>query len=124
MYARAILGVLKAKPTHPYRSARMMPPVPPTRCARCSIAARATSRGSRAGASASAYLYDTLTVEGAAEVRGGGTVATQLDHRIAMAFLTLGLASREPVVVDDTRMIATSFPEYRSLMEGLGANFT
>ncbi len=28
-------------------------------------------------------------------VEGGGTVATHLDHRIAMAFLTLGLAARE-----------------------------
>ena len=52
---------------------------------------------------------------------GGGTVATHLDHRIAMAFLTLGLATERPVTVDDTTMIATSFPEFRALMEGLGA---
>ena len=38
---------------------------------------------------------DTLIVHGAREVRGGGTVATHLDHRIAMAFLTMGLASRD-----------------------------
>jgi 3-phosphoshikimate 1-carboxyvinyltransferase len=83
----------------------------------------ATADGLSANGVSAIVEGDTLTVEGAAEVRGGGTVATQLDHRIAMAFLTLGLASREPVIVDDTRMIATSFPEYRSLMEGLGANF-
>jgi 3-phosphoshikimate 1-carboxyvinyltransferase len=44
-----------------------------------------------------------------------------MDHRIAMAFLTMGLASQKPVTVDDVTMIATSFPEYRDLMSGLGA---
>jgi 3-phosphoshikimate 1-carboxyvinyltransferase len=54
-------------------------------------------------------------------VRGGGTVKTHLDHRIAMAFLTLGLAAERPVTVDDAGIIATSFPQFRSLMQGLGA---
>ncbi len=44
-----------------------------------------------------------------------------MDHRIAMAFLTMGLASEKPVTVDDVAMIATSFPEYQDLMRGLGA---
>jgi 3-phosphoshikimate 1-carboxyvinyltransferase len=66
---------------------------------------------------------DALIVRGSARVPGGGTVATHLDHRIAMAFLTLGLASERPVTVDDTTMIATSFPEFRALMQGLGASF-
>ena len=67
---------------------------------------------------------DTLTVSGAGCVRGGGTVSTHLDHRISMAFLTMGLASREPVTVDDTRMVATSFPEFVTLMQGVGAHFS
>jgi 3-phosphoshikimate 1-carboxyvinyltransferase len=66
---------------------------------------------------------DTLTVRGAREVRGGGTVATHLDHRIAMAFLTMGLASRDPVTVDDIGMVATSFPQFVALMESIGAHF-
>jgi 3-phosphoshikimate 1-carboxyvinyltransferase len=66
---------------------------------------------------------DVLTVRGAREVRGGGTVATHLDHRIAMAFLTMGLASRDPVTVDDIGMVATSFPQFVALMEGIGARF-
>jgi len=66
---------------------------------------------------------DTLTVTGAATVRGGAVIATHMDHRIAMAFLVLGLAAEEPVTVDDTSMIATSFPEFRGLMENLGASF-
>jgi 3-phosphoshikimate 1-carboxyvinyltransferase len=66
---------------------------------------------------------DTLTVRGSRAVRGGGTVATHLDHRIAMAFLTMGLASRDPVTVDDIGMVATSFPQFVALMESIGARF-
>ncbi|HEX4185377.1 MAG TPA: hypothetical protein VHY78_05915 [Stellaceae bacterium] len=47
-------------------------------------------------------------------------MATQLDHRIAMAFLVLGLAARLPVRIDDSAPIATSFPGFLSLMNGLG----
>ena len=69
---------------------------------------------------------DTLIVGGvgaSGSVRGGGTVTTHLDHRIAMAFLTLGLGADRPVTVDDADTIATSFPEFRGLMERLGATF-
>lgn len=66
---------------------------------------------------------DKLIVEGSGKVPGGGLVETHLDHRIAMAFLTMGLASEAPVAVDDTAMIATSFPEFRGLMEPLGASY-
>ena len=65
---------------------------------------------------------DDLIVEGSggAAVRGGGPIATHLDHRIAMSFLVMGLATQNPVVVDDGLMIATSFPSFVSLMNGLG----
>jgi 3-phosphoshikimate 1-carboxyvinyltransferase len=66
---------------------------------------------------------DTLTVTGTGAVRGGGLVRTHLDHRMAMSFLTMGFASDQPVTVDDTRMVATSFPEFMQLMQGLGARF-
>lgn len=83
----------------------------------------ATAAGLTANGVAAVVEGDTLTVHGTGKVAGGGFVATHLDHRIAMAFLTMGLASEAPVTVDDTRMIATSFPEYRGLMERLGARF-
>ena len=68
---------------------------------------------------------DDLIVEGGAgAVAGGGTVATHLDHRIAMSFLVMGLAADRPVTVDDERMIATSFPSFTALMRGLGAQFS
>ncbi|MEQ1577828.1 MAG: 3-phosphoshikimate 1-carboxyvinyltransferase [Hyphomicrobium sp.] len=81
----------------------------------------ATAAGLAANGVSATVDGDTLIVHGTGKVKGGGTVATHLDHRIAMAFLTMGLASEEPVSVDDTAMIATSFPEFRGLMERLGA---
>ena len=67
---------------------------------------------------------DRMTVAGASQVRGGGLVETRMDHRIAMAGLTLGLATDRPVTIDDEAYIATSFPQFRGLMERLGARFT
>lgn len=65
---------------------------------------------------------DDLIVHGSAgRVPGGGTVQTHLDHRIAMAFLVMGLGAAQPVSVDDGAMIATSFPSFLPLMAGLGA---
>jgi 3-phosphoshikimate 1-carboxyvinyltransferase len=58
---------------------------------------------------------------GADGAPGGATVAAHLDHRIAMAFLVLGLASRSPVAIDDAAPIATSFPSFLPMMRGLGA---
>jgi 3-phosphoshikimate 1-carboxyvinyltransferase len=69
-------------------------------------------------------LPDGMIVTGQSSVKGGGTVATHMDHRIAMSFLVMGLASQAPVTVDDVSMIATSFPEFEPLMRGLGAEFT
>jgi 3-phosphoshikimate 1-carboxyvinyltransferase len=66
---------------------------------------------------------DSLIVQGAGSVRGGGTVKTHMDHRLAMAPLILGLASDRPVTVDDMTYVATSFPAFVGLMRGLGATF-
>jgi 3-phosphoshikimate 1-carboxyvinyltransferase len=64
----------------------------------------------------------TLAVEGWGNgPPGGGRIATALDHRIAMAFLVMGLASRAPVAIDDGATIETSFPDFAGLMRRLGA---
>lgn len=68
---------------------------------------------------------DSLTVTGCkGKPQGGGVVKTHLDHRIAMSFLVLGMVSKEAVRVDDGSAIATSFPEFISIMNRLGANIT
>ncbi|MEM9262681.1 MAG: 3-phosphoshikimate 1-carboxyvinyltransferase [Pseudomonadota bacterium] len=61
---------------------------------------------------------------GGAAPRGGGVVATEHDHRIAMSALILGLATQSPVEIDDASMIETSFPTFEPLMMSLGANLT
>lgn len=82
----------------------------------------ATAEGLRANGVTATVTGDTLRVSGSSRVAGGGTVATHLDHRIAMAFLVLGLAADNPVTVDDGAVIATSFPEFTQLMSSVGAH--
>ncbi len=85
----------------------------------------AVAAGLRAAGVEPQIVGDDLIVEGqGGEVAGGGLIATHLDHRIAMSFLCLGLASRAPVAIDDMSMIATSFPTFRFQMERLGALFS
>ncbi|MCP4393054.1 MAG: 3-phosphoshikimate 1-carboxyvinyltransferase [Alphaproteobacteria bacterium] len=68
---------------------------------------------------------DTLIVHGSGKPpKGGAEVKTSLDHRMAMSFLVLGMVSDEPVSVDDGSPIATSFPSFVELMNGLGADLT
>ena len=67
---------------------------------------------------------DTLTVIGVGSdnvPEGGGDIVTQGDHRIAMAFLTLGLAGKKPVTVDDGSVITSSYPGFVDDMTLLGA---
>lgn len=65
---------------------------------------------------------DTLSVTGSGSAPpGGATVATAMDHRIAMSFLVLGMGSATPIAIDDGRFIDTSFPGFVALMNGLGA---
>ena len=82
----------------------------------------AVAAGLRVNGAAVATGEDWLEVTGSPAARlGGGLVATHLDHRIAMAFLVMGLATGQPVTVDDSVMIATSFPEFTAVMQALGA---
>jgi 3-phosphoshikimate 1-carboxyvinyltransferase len=67
---------------------------------------------------------DDLIVHGKGRAPGGGTVATHMDHRIAMAFLMMGLASDKPVAIDDSSFIATSFPSFVPMMRSLGAELS
>ncbi len=67
---------------------------------------------------------DGLTIQGSGgePLTGGGPVTTHLDHRIAMSFAISGLISRNGVTVDDTRPIATSFPNFLELLDQIGTH--
>ena len=65
---------------------------------------------------------DDLIIKGSPEgISGGGSVNTNLDHRMAMSSLVLGLVSNSPVLIDDSDTINTSFPGFINLMVKLGA---
>jgi 3-phosphoshikimate 1-carboxyvinyltransferase len=65
---------------------------------------------------------DWLSVKGNGKPPAGGTeIAVNLDHRPAMSFLVLGLATKAPVAIDDGAPIDTSFPGFVDLMNGIGA---
>ncbi|MCH7551240.1 MAG: 3-phosphoshikimate 1-carboxyvinyltransferase [Proteobacteria bacterium] len=68
---------------------------------------------------------DALTVKGkGGPPPGGARIEARLDHRIAMAFLVLGMVTETPVEIDDATTIDTSFPGFADLMNGLGAAVT
>ncbi len=83
----------------------------------------AMAKGLRAGGVTVLEGPDWWSVEGLGPdgVPGGATAASQLDHRIAMSFMVMGMASQRPMSVDDGSPIATSFPVFESLMSALGA---
>jgi 3-phosphoshikimate 1-carboxyvinyltransferase len=81
----------------------------------------AIATGLRAAGATLSIDGDTLTVEGSGvPPPGGATVAANLDHRIAMAFLVLGAASAKPMQIDDGHTIDTSFPGFARLMNAAG----
>lgn len=66
----------------------------------------------------------SVTGHGPGTVKGGAICASHLDHRIAMSFMVMGMATQQPVSVDDGGPIATSFPIFEPLMQRLGASFS
>ena len=84
----------------------------------------AVAEGLKANGVAVEIDGDDLIVHGTGRAQGGGAVATHMDHRIAMSFLVLGLASEKPVKVDDVSFIATSFPAFVTMMRSLGADLS
>ena len=64
---------------------------------------------------------DSILVEGSGDPPpGGGLIASRLDHRMAMAFLILGLVAHKPITIDDASPIGTSFPGFAKMINRLG----
>ena len=78
----------------------------------------------RANGVAAEIEGDDLIVQGKGRPAGGAEVKTHMDHRIAMSALVMGLASENPVRIDDSAFIATSFPGFVELMRSIGADLS
>jgi 3-phosphoshikimate 1-carboxyvinyltransferase len=50
-------------------------------------------------------------------------ITTAMDHRIAMSFLIMGLLMEGGTEIDDTSMIATSFPNFEKIFTDFGSGF-
>jgi 3-phosphoshikimate 1-carboxyvinyltransferase len=55
---------------------------------------------------------------------GGGSIDSHGDHRIAMSFAIAGLVAAAPVTIGDCANVATSFPGFMELANGLGFNLS
>jgi 3-phosphoshikimate 1-carboxyvinyltransferase len=67
---------------------------------------------------------DDMIVRGKGRPAGGGEVKTNMDHRIAMAALMMGLGTENHVRIDDSAFIATSFPGFVEVMHSIGADLS
>jgi 3-phosphoshikimate 1-carboxyvinyltransferase len=65
---------------------------------------------------------DGLSIDGSGgePIAGGATIASKLDHRIAMSMVVAGLHARRPITIDDAAPVATSFPTFFDLLQTLG----
>ncbi len=66
---------------------------------------------------------DGMAVTGTAgdPIPGGATIATLLDHRIAMSMTIAALNARDPITLDDAAPVATSYPVFFDTLNKLGA---
>jgi len=64
---------------------------------------------------------DGLAIAGSGgePIPGGATIASLLDHRIAMAMTVAGLVARRPITIDDVAPVATSYPVFFETLEHL-----
>ncbi len=52
-------------------------------------------------------------------IPGGTTIASKLDHRIAMSMTVAGLHATNPVTIDDVAPIRTSYPDFLATLDRL-----
>ncbi len=64
---------------------------------------------------------ESLKIFGQKTQKGGNFVGTKNDHRIAMSMIVFGLVSENPIVIDDSKIINTSFPDFYEQMKKIGA---
>ena len=64
---------------------------------------------------------NSLKIRGKIKNKGGAFINTKQDHRVAMSMLIFGLASEDPITIDDPKMIKTSFPNFLETLQKIKA---
>lgn len=64
---------------------------------------------------------DGFRIRGGNGLKGGVSVKSHGDHRLAMAFCIASLIAEQPIVLEDAEIIDQSFPEFSSHLIALGA---
>ena len=68
---------------------------------------------------------DTIIIHGRCELKKGGIeIKTNLDHRMAMSALIMGLVSKKEIKIDNSDTIKTSFPSFYKVMIKVGAKLS
>ncbi len=65
---------------------------------------------------------DSIEIFGSDRQNGGSLVSTESDHRVAMSMLIFGLFSKKSIIIDEMKMIKTSFPDFQKIFQNIGAN--
>ncbi|MGP7795094.1 3-phosphoshikimate 1-carboxyvinyltransferase [Sphingomonas sp. CLY1604] len=60
-----------------------------------------------------------VTGTGGGAIPGGATIASLLDHRIAMSMSVAGLHAAAPVAIDDASPVATSYPVFYQTLDAV-----
>ena len=68
-------------------------------------------------------VEDDLLVKANENVRGGSAIKVNLDHRVAMAAMILGMNSKYEISIDDISPISTSFPEFEKIYSQIGGSY-
>ena len=68
-------------------------------------------------------VKDDLIINANEDVQGGSKIKANLDHRVAMSAMILGMNSKYEISIDDISPISTSFPEFERIYSQIGGSY-
>tara|TARA_Y100000590_G_scaffold470732_1_gene668948 strand:+ start:11741 stop:13084 length:1344 start_codon:yes stop_codon:yes gene_type:complete len=66
---------------------------------------------------------DDLIIYGERLVKGGGKIESNLDHRVVMSAMIMGMATEQPIIIDNLEPISTSFPDFLRFYKEIGGKY-
>ena len=68
-------------------------------------------------------VKDDLLINANENVRGGSMIKANLDHRVAMSAMILGMNSKYEISIDDISPISTSFSKFEKIYSQIGGSY-